>query len=171
MTLIFLVFHLQLIGFFEISPHLLQSGERTRSALGILDALVHSLRLTTLDADDTRMSIFPPRLVPTVAASSPALGDAGEPVELVRTELAAWMRRSSYTLAHTCPEAVEYAPLMCGMPAWTDVSEGEIRKEECRRLAWSSLMVAASHGSYNTSDSAFSPQMDLFIMDSANTST
>ncbi|OBZ70654.1 hypothetical protein A0H81_09165 [Grifola frondosa] len=54
------------------------------------------------------------------------------------------------------------------MPAWTDVSEGEIRKEECRRLAWSSLMVAASHTSYNTSDSAFSPQMDLFIMDSAN---
>ncbi|OBZ68814.1 hypothetical protein A0H81_10992 [Grifola frondosa] len=75
---------------------------------------------------------------------------------------------SSYTLAHACPEAVEYASLMCGMPAWTDVSEGEICKEEYRRLAWSSLLFAASHSSYDTSDSAFSPQMDLFIMDSTN---
>ncbi|OBZ70894.1 hypothetical protein A0H81_09169 [Grifola frondosa] len=157
-----------LIGFFEISAHPLHNTERTRSALGMLDALVRSLGLTALDADDPRVSVFLPHLVPTVPASSPALGIQEDQWNLSGPNSPQGCSCSSYTLVHACPEAVEYAPLMCGTSAWTDVSEGEIRKEECRRLAWSSLMIAASHSSYTSSDSAISPQMDLFIMDPAN---
>ncbi|OBZ79677.1 hypothetical protein A0H81_01415 [Grifola frondosa] len=107
--------------------------------------------------------------MPAVAASSPMLGMLQNQWSLqAPTELAAGIQLLVVHSGAACPEAVEYASLMCGMPAWTDVSEGEICKEEYRRLAWSSLLFAASHSSYDTSDSAFSPQMDLFIMDSTN---
>ncbi|OBZ70523.1 hypothetical protein A0H81_09167 [Grifola frondosa] len=81
-----------LLGFFEMSPHSLQSKERTRSALVMLDALVHSLRLTTLDADDPRVSVFPPPARAHCACFVPRAGDAGGPVELVRSKLAARMQ-------------------------------------------------------------------------------
>ncbi|OBZ71009.1 hypothetical protein A0H81_09136 [Grifola frondosa] len=138
-----------LIGFFEISAHPLHNKERARRRRS------PCFRLSP-----------PPRAY--CACFIPALGMPEDQWNLFGPDSPQGCSCLSYTMAHACPEAVEYAPLLCWMPAWTDVSESEIRKEECRRLAWSSLMVVASHSSYATSDNAFSPLMDLFIMDPAN---
>ncbi|RPD56159.1 hypothetical protein L227DRAFT_508824 [Lentinus tigrinus ALCF2SS1-6] len=53
------------------------------------------------------------------------------------------------SLGHNCPSIRDVAPAWAGTLIWPEnVSEGEFRKEECRRLVWASVMVTASMNSY-----------------------
>ena len=76
----------------------------------------------------------------------------------------------TFTLGHTWPMIREFAPLWDMTPTWqSEWTESDIRKEECRRLVWSSVMLTAGHSSYT----AASPDMEtqqLFLMDPRNVS-
>ncbi|KAH9886034.1 hypothetical protein C8Q73DRAFT_795551 [Cubamyces lactineus] len=52
-----------------------------------------------------------------------------------------------YTLGHQWPLARDFAPQFAQMPMWPrDASEGEMYKEECRRVVWASvILVTALH--------------------------
>ena len=53
------------------------------------------------------------------------------------------------SLGHQWPEGQRQVPLWVASPTWNrEWSEGEIRKEECRRLCWSALMLISGHTSY-----------------------
>ncbi|KAI0345770.1 hypothetical protein BDW22DRAFT_911768 [Trametopsis cervina] len=58
-----------LIAFFEISAHPLHSPIRVRSALRMLDSLIRSLSMSSLDQADERTSRFGNRSVPVVSAT------------------------------------------------------------------------------------------------------
>ncbi|OBZ71229.1 hypothetical protein A0H81_08387 [Grifola frondosa] len=166
-------FIMQLIAFFEISAHPLHCTDRVRSSMAMLDSLIRSLSLTTLDAHDPRVSIFPARLVPTVPAYSHSEGVSEDhPVSHRHHQSdprlgAQECSCSSYTLGKTWPHVSRCAPLWSSTPAWIDGPESELRKEECRRLVWSALMLTASHSSYTAASSDIAIQQ-LFIMDPAN---
>ncbi|TBU46253.1 hypothetical protein BD309DRAFT_858521 [Dichomitus squalens] len=71
-----------------------------------------------------------------------------------------------YTLKQQWPTVSEIAPLWEATTMWPDaMSEGEVRKEECRRLVWSSVMLTAGQNSYN---SDAKERMHLFIKDYRN---
>ena len=76
----------------------------------------------------------------------------------------------TFTLGHSWGMVHEFAPLWDMTPTWqSEWTEGDIRKEECRRLVWSSVMLTAGHSSYT----AASPDMEtqqLFLMDPRNVS-
>ncbi|CDO69275.1 hypothetical protein BN946_scf185042.g177 [Trametes cinnabarina] len=56
---------------------------------------------------------------------------------------------SALTISYNWPSVRELAPGWLGTLMWpTGLSEGEFRKEECRRLVWSSVMLTASLNSY-----------------------
>ncbi|KAL7279745.1 hypothetical protein ACG7TL_006152 [Trametes sanguinea] len=53
------------------------------------------------------------------------------------------------TISRTWPSVHDIAPSFAGMPMWpTGLSEGEFRKEECRRLVWATVMMTASLNSF-----------------------
>ncbi|KZT12056.1 uncharacterized protein LAESUDRAFT_641362 [Laetiporus sulphureus 93-53] len=164
------------IAFFEVCVHPLHSTERVRAALGMLDSLIRCLALTSVDAGDPRVSTF-------VQRSAPVLPLAGrERRHVSREEFDAaqhpphspppprlfgecWC--SAYTLGQMSPGTTEIAPLWSHTPAWVgDWTEGDIRKEECRRLVWSTVIMVAGYTSYNAAYTM--PHVDLFVLDPAN---
>ncbi|KAL7279934.1 hypothetical protein ACG7TL_006345 [Trametes sanguinea] len=230
-----------LIAFFEICAHPLHSTARVRSSMGMLDSLLRSLGLLSIDAEDPRVSIFtsgvpavvdvsprrlrqpsledlsaqphagqlpaptesPPQalqqwqpdppisplstrpLIPTQVFPSQYEGHV--PLQLPEPQMAAQSFTAveilsqeqsrpsssacscmSFTLGHTWPMVHEFAPLWDMTPTWqSQWTESEIRKEECRRLVWSSVMLTAGHSSYT----AASPDLEvqqLFLMDPRN---
>ncbi len=143
----------------------------------LLDSLIHGLSLTLLDADDADTSVFLSRSVPTVPqkvawtydASSDLLGTTGgsarcmsaTPIPNIGCGCKALTLASNWALTN------EYAPLWGHAPAWNATwSVGEIRKESCRRLCWSSMSLAAGHVSYMSACRAKAPE--LFISNPAN---
>lgn len=77
----------------------------------------------------------------------------------------------TFTLGHTWPMVREFAPLWDMTPTWqSEWTESEIRKEECRRLVWSSVVLTAGHSSYTAASSAMEVQQ-LFLMDPRNVSS
>ncbi|EJF57821.1 hypothetical protein DICSQDRAFT_182959 [Dichomitus squalens LYAD-421 SS1] len=75
---------------------------------------------------------------------------------------------SSYCLGSNWPQSVELAPAWTCMPMWPDrASEGEVQKEECRRIVWSTVMLTASHSTKTTAGTDREPQ-HLWIKDPAN---
>ncbi|KAI8969630.1 hypothetical protein BD414DRAFT_502930 [Trametes punicea] len=234
-----------LLAFFEICAHPLHSTARVRSSMRMLDSLLRSLGLLSIDADDPRVSIFTSN-VPAVTdararrlhqpsteelslqlhakqvpSSTDAQSDAPQcwqpepsmsPLStrpIVPTPADAYSNQftsgdtlplpqrqhpaqsfprvqahpqqqqqspaasascscMSYTLGHSWPMVHEFAPLWDMTPTWQNRwTESEIRKEECRRLVWSSVMLTAGHSSYT----AASPEMEvqqLFLMDPRN---
>ncbi|TBU25488.1 hypothetical protein BD311DRAFT_764367 [Dichomitus squalens] len=58
---------------------------------------------------------------------------------------------ASLTLKAHWPGVSGIAPAWAGTLIWPEnISEGEFRKEECRRLVWASVMVTASLNAYNS---------------------
>ncbi|KAI0781970.1 hypothetical protein C8Q75DRAFT_795994 [Abortiporus biennis] len=158
-----------LIGFFEISAHPNHSTNRVRSAMGMLDSLIRSLSLTQLDKDDPRVSTFTSRLVPTVSSETSDVAHWDPTLQRVPHDHSTHQCTcSSFTLGHNSPIAQEVTPLWLTTPAWKeDWSEADVRKEECRRIVWSSMMLAAGHSLYTSACAGFT-QMDLFIADPSN---
>ncbi|KAI0718232.1 hypothetical protein C8T65DRAFT_737463 [Cerioporus squamosus] len=73
-----------------------------------------------------------------------------------------------YTLKQQWPNVTEIAPLWEATTMWPDnMAEGEIRKEEGRRVVWSSIMLAAAHAGYASADAQLD-RADLFIKDYHN---
>ncbi|KAI0272685.1 hypothetical protein BC834DRAFT_930033 [Gloeopeniophorella convolvens] len=65
------------------------------------------------------------------------------------------------------PESQKQVPLWMATPAWNySWSEGEIKKEECRRLCWSTLMLVSGHTSYIAA--ANGRLLDLFVLEPSN---
>ena len=190
---------MQLFAVFEIQAHPLRSDTRMNAAFNLLDALIRSLALTTLDAADPRASTFAPGAVPIVPASP--IGDGYEaippfgvtPLPHLQAPPNPWYVPSKrglytmedvhaggvrhcgcgmYSLGYSWPRSLELVPTWTVMPAWpvdigADVDEGAIQKEECRRLVWGALTLAASHNSVMVAGTDKEHQA-LWIKDAAN---
>ncbi|KAI0070393.1 hypothetical protein K474DRAFT_816565 [Panus rudis PR-1116 ss-1] len=168
------------IAFFEISAHPRHSTDRVRSALSMLDSLIRSMSLMSLDQDDPRVTRFETRSVPVV--STPTSHTQSLPVNWdnhshphPHPQLGVGIppptsscNCSSYTLVSHAPNAREITPMWLTTPAWADEhNEGEVRREECRRIVWSSMMLTAGHTMYISACSGFTP-IDLYIHDPSN---
>jgi hypothetical protein len=136
----------------------------------MLDSIIRSLSLTLVDADDPNATMFSPGTVPVVTSPNRTVWFPDEPISRDSPE-----RNESgcschqITLGEQWPSTAEHAPLWGSTPAWDDSwTEGEIRKESCRRLCWSSMILAAGYISYTTAHR--SQGLDLFISDPANVS-
>ncbi|KAI0671084.1 hypothetical protein C8Q78DRAFT_1033916 [Trametes maxima] len=175
-----------LLAFFEMQAHPDQSTVRSRSAFLLLDSLIRLFSLTTLDVDvpSSRFSLF---AVQNSAQPAPTAQDPGlaqydcannffaliPPLEAAPPEshhaheqvpAAAGCSCEQYTLKQQWPAVLEVAPLWQATAMWpTALTEGEIRKEECRRLVWSSVTLAAGHNSYTSAGSTGFERTDLFI--------
>jgi len=153
--------------------------------MAMLDSLIRGLGLASLDAHDPRVSRFAPRAAPVVVSSgtqdirqkTPEETTYYAPQDLLQLRARSGMEMqagieaecwcSSYTIAQLSPSELEIAPLWSHTPAWmNEWTEGDVRKEECRRLVWSTVILAAGFFSYN--DATNRPQQDLYITDAAN---
>ncbi|KAL0065315.1 hypothetical protein AAF712_007649 [Marasmius tenuissimus] len=114
---------------FESSAHPLYDPARHMGALDLLSGLIRSLTLTTIDSNDPDVCRFAQNAVPCVQLlPSQALSqrcicipsDAQQPPDSYST----W----SYPLPWD--------------PSWSDI---QIKDEECRRLVWCALGMAAQH--------------------------
>ncbi len=141
---------------------------RTRSALNILDSIIRALTLTHLDSDKTAVSRFARDGIPVMDARTMDHFPVAEhnPSSLptsfltrqyvqqphIAAEPTIHASRCScdeISLGRNWPEAHSQVPLWVATPAWNrEWSEGEIKKEECRRLCWSALMLFSGHTSY-----------------------
>lgn len=170
---------------FEICAHPRHSSERATSAMIVLDSIIRTLSLTMVDADDPKTSIFSPGTVPAVPESprSDSWDSDNTLVEFesgMRSNLLPGRQSQSpvghpikagcschlMTLKGSWLQSNELVPLWGSTPAWSSSTEGEIRKESCRRLCWSSMMLAAGHASYTTAHR--STALNLFISDPAH---
>ncbi|TFK40666.1 hypothetical protein BDQ12DRAFT_733873 [Crucibulum laeve] len=170
-----------LLSLFEVCAHPRHSTARSTSALVMLDSIIRSLSLTLVDSDDPNTTMFAPRCVPVVTTSGKTNKPVWFPDQLIGSSMPISSPTSSTDLADKVPgcscktmtlgqhwAAVgEHAPLWGPTATWEDAwSEGEIRRESCRRLCWSSIILAAGHISYTTASR--DEDLDLFISDPAN---
>jgi hypothetical protein len=72
------------------------------------------------------------------------------------------------SLGRQWPEAHRQVPLWVAAPTWNrEWTEGEIRKEECRRLCWSTLMLISGHTSYAAAIN-IRHSSNFFVMEPSN---
>lgn len=137
----------------------------------MLDTIIRTLSLTFVDMEDPACARFSPRSVPSVASASQSwatntLFSAG--ADNTHSPYT-WQGCSctSRSLAQRWAGANEYTPLWLSSPGWDHSwSEAETRKEICRRLCWSTLLLVAGHTSYVTS--ANRSYADFFVLEPAN---
>ena len=136
----------------------------------MLDSIIRSLSLTLVDADDPNATMFSPGSVPIVFPPKRKVWFPDEPQTRDSPDgNENGCSCHQITLGEQWSSAAEHAPLWGSTPAWDESwTEGEIRKESCRRLCWSSMNLAAGHISYTTAHR--SQGLDLFISDPANVS-
>lgn len=156
--------------------------------MATLDALVRCLALTTLDVDDPRATVFVPRSVPIVVNDTPPItppapmldlwtpgvdphADGPHACGLTESGAAPGSWRcgcEKYALGYHWPLVRDLAPQWSEMPMWPkNVSPGEMLKEECRRLAWSSVMLTATQTTKSTAGTDWETQ-HLWIKDPSN---
>jgi len=151
---------------FEICAHPRLSPGRSISSLVILDSIIRSLSLTTMDAESPRTSVFLPGTVAAVVETNRRWFPGQSPVNHIGADSAACSCQIM-TLGASNPESSAHTPLWSCTPAWSKTwSEGEIMKESCRRLSWSSMVLAAGYASYAVAHK--SSMVDLFISDPSN---
>ncbi|KAI0822887.1 hypothetical protein BC628DRAFT_1326032 [Trametes gibbosa] len=74
----------------------------------------------------------------------------------------------AYSLGSQWPLVRDLAPQWSEMPMWPkDLSAGEMLKEECRRLVWSSVMLAATQNTKTTAGTDWETQ-HLWMKDPSN---
>ncbi|KAF8908985.1 hypothetical protein CPB84DRAFT_1843323 [Gymnopilus junonius] len=159
-----------LLALFEVCAHPRHSSERSTSSMVLLDSIIRSLSLTLVDANDPNTTMFPQGTVPAVDTPKGYRSQrlyAGDTSPVHSVNGAAGCSCQTLKLQEHWPSAAEHAPLWSATPAWDNSwTEAEIRKESCRRLCWSSMILAAGHISYTTAQR--SEGLDLFITDPAN---
>lgn len=144
----------------------------------MLDSLIRSLAMSALDRDDHRASRFAARAVPTIPGGGfPGGGDAwdlrashthGHAHALPAPAAPAECACTAYTLGRNWGPAQELTPLWLMTPAWReDAGDADVRKEECRRLVWSAVMMVAGYTSFTAANNA-APTLELTLMEPAN---
>lgn len=165
----------------------------------MLDSIIRCMSLTTLDLGDPRVTVFAPHTVPAVPMNAPGtgIGAACDPLANAvlpytgsahgpgpasastsagaRVDPGAGPNKwqcgcQTYSLGHHWPLVRELAPQWTMMPMWPkNVGEGEMQKEECRRLVWATVMLTATHNTKTTAGTDWEPQ-HLWIKDPSNVS-
>ncbi|KAI0741707.1 hypothetical protein C8Q80DRAFT_1195731 [Daedaleopsis nitida] len=164
------------IAYFEMQSHPDQSLARRRSALVLLDSLIRLLSLTSLDADhpQSRYSIFgtysdmyPGQARPPGAVDGESWSRASAQTSPATTSTTATgCSCDKFMLWKQWPAIAEVAPTWGVITMWpSKMGEGEMRKEEFRRMVWSSLMLTAGH---HCSTSMMGDTLDLYIGDHAS---
>ncbi|OCH85582.1 hypothetical protein OBBRIDRAFT_858538 [Obba rivulosa] len=164
-----------MIAFFEISAHPLHSTERVQSSIRMLDSLIQVLDFTHLDGGDPRVCTWSPRAGSLAARrlqthpQSRVVGTATYSSDASHAlQAPATCSCHAYTLGHNWPRTSELAPLWTMTPAWPkEGPEGELTKEECRRLVWSTVALVAGHSNY-TSVNPEIPPLNLYVMNADN---
>lgn len=141
------------------------------ASMAMLDSIIRTLSLTSIDAADKDVSVFTSHHMPSVHINleqpkklfwdSPAT--PGSNGSMGSCECA------TLSLGHQWASASEHTPLWLSTPAWEENwSDNEVRKESCRRLVWSAVTLAAAHSSYATAQKTSGP--DLFVSNPSNVS-
>ncbi len=145
----------------------------------LLDSLIRLLSLNSLDAGlpDSRFSVFATSAQSMVDPSQPSFFNDGVHGAGFHARLAGrtpttpaqlGCECAKYTLKQQWPNVSNIAPLWEATTMWPDdMAEGEIRKEEGRRVVWSSVMLVAAHAGYISADAQLE-QADLYIKDYRN---
>jgi hypothetical protein len=161
---------------------------RLYASLNTLDSIIRALAISYLDANDPAASTFTRNAVPVVEASpeqyvSPPQRSPGsismpsltpqyvqqqhQQLAVDPTVRAASCPCDSLSLGFQWPEARTQVPFWVATPMWNrEWSEGEIKKEECRRLCWSALMLLSGHTSFSAAVNWRS--LDLFMIEPSN---
>lgn len=159
---------------------------RVHSSLNVLDTIIRSLGITHLDANDPAASTFTRNTVPTVNASSEQYFSASQSFTSsmsipLPTQRGTQEQQSAAITGSRCscdklslgsqwPEAQSKVPGWLSTPMWnSEWTEGEIKKEECRRLCWSTLMLVSGQTSY--SDAINWRLQELFTVEPSNVGT
>ncbi|KIY70031.1 hypothetical protein CYLTODRAFT_392634 [Cylindrobasidium torrendii FP15055 ss-10] len=116
-----------ILTLFETSLHPEYSLSRIEKALVVLDNIIRQLALTDLDASDPDVTTFSQRSVPIVQSTSAPPGSCNCPV------------------ADPARAPDPYSSSTYELPWDGSWNEYEIRQEECRRLCWSALGLAAQY--------------------------
>jgi len=174
------------LSFFEICAHPRHQVSRVHSALDILDSIIRLLGITNLDANDPTASTFTRHAVPAVNGSSEQYFSASQsftssmsiPPPTQRCAQSAVDTTTggsgcscdTLSLGSRWPEAQSQAPGWVATPMWNpEWTEGEIKKEECRRLCWSTLMLVSGQTSFL--DAVNWRLQDLFTVEPSNVGT
>ena len=160
---------LQFIAYYEMQSPPGHNYDRLRSSMFLLDSLIRLLSLNTLDAGlpGSEYSVFatsnhfladPTHAQPTFYDGVHGPGEIGQP----------GCECAKFTLKKQWPNVSDIAPLWGATTIWPDeLPEGEIRKEEARRVVWSSIMLVAGHAGYASAEAQLE-KTDLFIKDYHN---
>lgn len=136
--------------------------------------------MTDLDVDNPTASTFSRNAVPTVEVSS----EENENVSKSRCHQISMFTSSVRSLVDTTipesrcpcdklslgsqwPEAHKQVPFWVSTPMWNrEWTEGDIKKEECRRVYWSALTLVSGQTSF--ADAVNWKLQDLFILEPSN---
>lgn len=122
------------LAVFECCPHPQHSRQRFVEAIKLMDAIIQTFQLLSMDVHDPRTSIFvegvvpsPDALVTVTASSPPSLRPPDVDSDIPETGDASAIRR--------------WAP----SPYWpVEWSFATIAQDECRRMCWTASTLAAS---------------------------
>ncbi|KIJ64647.1 hypothetical protein HYDPIDRAFT_112046 [Hydnomerulius pinastri MD-312] len=162
-----------LLALFEVCSHPSHTSERCSSGVIMLDTIIRTLSLTFVDMENPGATKFSRRTVPAILPAQDSW--IGNDTFLASTSNMGTPPRYpmqgcsciSRSLGQRWAASHEHTPLWVSSPAWDDSwSEAEIRKETCRRICWSTLVLTAGHTSYVTSTNR--APSDMFILEPAN---
>ena len=142
------------------------------SSLNILDSILRLLAMTNLDANDPTAPTFARNAVPVVEVSSEEYISTSKCYTQQQQSLSDAISESrcpcdKLSLGSQWPEAYQQVPNWASTPMWNrEWTEGEIKKEECRRVCWSSLMLVSGQSSF--ADAVNWKLQDLFIAEPSN---
>ncbi|KAH8113570.1 hypothetical protein DFH11DRAFT_1510242 [Phellopilus nigrolimitatus] len=184
-----------ILSLFEFSTQPMRSVSRIHSALTTMDNIIRALALTLIDAEDpsTSASSNPTLASQGLRTSSSGYLAHVLPVPLYNhqpiSDDRARPHHASLLLQYQDPHAAsnpspkclcnelslgrvwretqEYTPFWMCTPAWNPAwGVAEIRREECRRLCWSTLTMLAGYTAYRASLGL--SIIDLFILHPSN---
>ncbi len=156
------------------------------SSLNVLDSILRLLAMTDLDANNPAASTFSRNAVPVVEVGSEKYVSASKCYQNSMTMQPAtqqYVQQQQSVIGNTnppssCPcdklslgsqwpEARTQVPFWTSTPMWNrEWTEGEIKKEECRRVYWSALMLVSGQTSF--ADAVNLKLQDLFIVEPSN---
>ncbi|SRR6266852_8069971 len=174
---------LKTLAFFEICAHPKHQLTRMRSSLNMLDSILRLLAMTDLDANSPTASKFARNGVPVVEVSSEKYVSTHQnPISMPSpTQNGSQTQQSlidsnvpesgchcdKLSLSSQWPEAHKQVPHWVSTPMWNrEWTEGEVKKEECRRVCWSALMLVTGQTSF--ADAVNWRFQDLLILDPSN---
>ncbi|KAF4567153.1 hypothetical protein EYR40_006147 [Pleurotus pulmonarius] len=144
-----------MLSLFEMSVHPQYDPDRVVNSLVFLDNIIRHVSLTSVDAHDPDVAIFPTRTVPMI------------PQDLSNDSLVPPHERKCSCIptdaAHPPDAFSTWAYPLPWDSSWTEV---QVRDEECRRLCWSALSLVSTYTSQCAAFNRDPP--NLFLTDPSN---